>query len=181
MLDLSFPAPRPRAGLPPLLGLLSGLGLPFALTAAPERQRIASGEARPVTLARAATLEDAMAVAIAQAGEMPPEKETQPKPEEAADLVKHLTSRLNAFATENRGEGRVVLRRLNRVEYENTLRDLFAVNVEIREMLPEDTVAHGFDNVGSALNISPVLLERYLEAVDAVMSRDREHPGAERP
>jgi len=104
-----------------------------------------------------------------QAGEMPPEKETQPRPEEAADLVKHLTSRLNAFATQNRGEGRVVLRRLNRVEYENTLRDLFAVNVEIREMLPEDAVAHGFDNVGSALNISPVLLERYLEAADAVI------------
>ena len=64
----------------------------------------------------------------------------------------------------------MVLRRLNRVEYENTVRDLFAVNVSVKEMLPEDAIAQGFDNVGAALNISPVLMERYLEAADAVIT-----------
>ncbi|MCC2671924.1 MAG: Planctomycete cytochrome, partial [Armatimonadetes bacterium] len=64
---------------------------------------------------------------------------------------------------------RVVLRRLNRVEYENTVRDLFAVRISVKEILPEDTVSHGFDNVGAALNVSPALIERYLEASDAVL------------
>lgn len=73
MLDLSFPASRSGAALPPLPGLAPALGLPFALTTAPERPPIASGEARSVTLARAATLEDAMTAAIAHAEEMQPE------------------------------------------------------------------------------------------------------------
>ncbi|MDA1233083.1 MAG: DUF1592 domain-containing protein, partial [Planctomycetota bacterium] len=104
-----------------------------------------------------------------QAGEMPPKEEPRPKPGQMANIMKQLTLRLNAVAAERRGEGRVVLRRLNRVEYENTVRDLFDVNVSVKEMLPEDTIAQGFDNVGAALNVSPVLIERYLEAADAVI------------
>src|SRR6185295_11002531 len=75
-----------------------------------------------------------------------------------------------AASAKDTNEGRTVLRRLNRVEYENTVRDLFAVNVAVKEILPEDATANGFDNVGAALNISPVLMERYLEAADAVLS-----------
>jgi mono/diheme cytochrome c family protein len=104
-----------------------------------------------------------------QAGEMPPENEPQPMPEQAAEFVKQLTTQLDAVAAQRRSGGRVVLRRLNRVEYENTVRDLFDVDVSVKEMLPEDAIAHGFDNVGAALNISPVLMERYLEAADAVI------------
>lgn len=104
-----------------------------------------------------------------QAGEMPPKEEPRPKPAQVADIIKQLTARLNAVAAERRGEGRGVLRRLNRVEYENTVRDLFDVNVSVKEMLPEDAIAQGFDNVGAALNVSPVLMERYLEAADAVI------------
>ncbi len=104
-----------------------------------------------------------------QAGEMPPPDEPRPKPDLVADFAKLLTARLNAVAAERRGSGRVVLRRLNRIEYENTLNDLFNVNTSIKEMLPEDAIAQGFDNVGAALNLSPVLMERYLEAVDAVI------------
>lgn len=73
MLDLSVPASRLGAALSPLPGLVPGLSLPFTLTAAPERPPIASGEARSMTLARAATLEDAMVAAIAHADDMPPE------------------------------------------------------------------------------------------------------------
>jgi len=104
-----------------------------------------------------------------QAGEMPPKDELQPNAEQTADFVRQVTAQLDAMVTERRSEGRVVLRRLNRVEYENTVRDLFNVDVSVKEMLPEDAVAHGFDNVGAALNISPVLIERYLEAADAVI------------
>ena len=104
-----------------------------------------------------------------QSGEMPPVDESRPKPEQIAQLVSELTSRLNTAAAQKRAEGRVVLRRLNRVEYENTLCDLFDAKVSVKEMLPEDAISQGFDNVGTALNISPVLMERYLEAADAVL------------
>ncbi len=104
-----------------------------------------------------------------QAGEMPPQDEPRPKPELVSGFAKVLNARLEAVAAKRRGSGRVVLRRLNRIEYENTLNDLFNVNASIKDMLPEDAVAQGFDNVGEALNISPVLIERYLEAVDAVI------------
>lgn len=102
-------------------------------------------------------------------GEMPPKDEPQPKPGQVADFVKQVTAHLDAVAAVRRAEGRVVLRRLNRVEYENTVRELFDVDVSVKEMLPEDAIADGFDNVGAALNMSPVLIERYLEAADAVI------------
>ncbi len=109
-------------------------------------------------------------VARVQAGEMPPKKEPRPQPAQVQTFVRQLTARLEEAGAKQRAEGRVVLRRLNRVEYENTVRDLFAVNVAVKEMLPEDAIAQGFDNVGAALNISPVLMERYLEAADAVIT-----------
>ena len=100
-------------------------------------------------------------------GEMPPK--TRPRPDEKASRT--LTDWIVKQSADVVGkEGRVVLRRLNRVEYENTVRDLFSVNVSVKEMLPEDANAQGFDNVGAALNISPVLIERYLEAADAVIN-----------
>ncbi len=104
-----------------------------------------------------------------KSGEMPPESEPRPNAEQVAKLVEQMSALLDAVAAQRRAEGRVVLRRLNRVEYENTVRDLFDVKVSVKEMLPEDAVTQGFDNVGAALNVSPVLIERYLEAVDAVI------------
>ncbi|MBS0204283.1 MAG: DUF1592 domain-containing protein [Planctomycetes bacterium] len=105
-----------------------------------------------------------------QSGEMPPATEPQPKPESVAEVARLISSKLDDVAAARRAEGRVVLRRLNRTEYENTVRDLFDVQVSVKEMLPEDAVSHGFDNVGASLNISPVLMERYLEAADAVLN-----------
>ena len=105
-----------------------------------------------------------------ESGEMPPKSESRPPPKQVTEFIKQLTAKLEEAAAKQRSDGRVVLRRLNRVEYENTVRDLFHVNVAVKEMLPEDTISHGFDNVGAALNISPVLMERYLEAADAVLN-----------
>jgi len=65
---------------------------------------------------------------------------------------------------------RPALRRLNRVEYENTVRDLLGVQVELRDLLPPDSSAAGFDNVGEALHTSSFLLERYLEAGEKALS-----------
>ena len=109
-------------------------------------------------------------VARVQSGEMPPKKEARPAAAQVQAFVRQVSARLDEAAAKHRSDGRVVLRRLNRVEYENTVRDLFAVNVMVKEMLPEDAIAQGFDNVGAALNLSPVLMERYLEAADAVLT-----------
>ena len=105
-----------------------------------------------------------------QSGEMPPEDERRPDAAQLAAATRIISAQLDVATAQHRAEGRAVLRRLNRVEYENTVRDLFSVDVMVKELLPEDAVAQGFDNVGAALNISPVLMERYLEAADAVVT-----------
>ena len=105
-----------------------------------------------------------------RSGEMPPPGNSQPNELQVSDFLRAIAANLDDAAIVNRNEGRVILRRLNRIEYENTVRDLFNVDVSVRDMLPEDTISHGFDNVGAALNVSPVLIERYLEAADAVLN-----------
>lgn len=105
-----------------------------------------------------------------RSGEMPPSGNPQPSKLQITSFLRALAANLDSAAIANRSDGRVILRRLNRVEYENTVRDLFDVDVSVRDMLPEDTISHGFDNVGEALNVSPVLIERYLEAADAVVN-----------
>src|SRR5262249_4364541 len=67
--------------------------------------------------------------------------------------------------------GGVTIRRLNRVEYNNTIRDLVGIDFQPAEDFPSDDVGHGFDNIGDVLTLSPVLLERYLAAAESVMAR----------
>ena len=109
-------------------------------------------------------------VSRTQSGEMPPKKEPRPAAAQAQAFVRAVNARLDEAAAKHRAAGRTVLRRLNRVEYENTVNDLFGVNVMVKEMLPEDSVAQGFDNVGAALNVSPVLIERYLDAAEVALT-----------
>jgi len=103
------------------------------------------------------------------AGEMPPSDEKQPTAAERTAAIDFLHAKLDAASKRRQQSGRVVLRRLNRVEYQNTLNDLFAVDVDIQDLLPADAVANGFDNIGAALNVSPTLIERYLVAIDKVL------------
>lgn len=121
-------------------------------------------------LSNPATLERWLQItARLQSGEMPPQDEPRPQPEKLTALLSRLITQLESASATQRRAGRVVLRRLNRVEYQNTLNDLFNVNVSVKDMLPEDAVAAGFDNVGAALNISPVFIERCLDAIDAAL------------
>ena len=69
-------------------------------------------------------------------------------------------------ASQQANQDRVVLRRLNRTEYQNTVRDLLGIDVDLKELLPLDSSAGGFDNVGEALHISSFLMDRYLDAAD---------------
>jgi hypothetical protein len=64
----------------------------------------------------------------------------------------------------------VVLRRLNRVECENTVRDLLGINISVKDQLPADGSADGFDNAGAANHTSSILMEKYLEAADTALN-----------
>ena len=103
-------------------------------------------------------------------GEMPPKDAPRP-PQAELEQVSNWLKRTLVDADRRRldRDGRVVLRRLNRYEYEQTIRDIFAINVDLKELLPEDSTSHGFDNIGEALNVSSVLMERYLEAADVAL------------
>jgi len=106
-----------------------------------------------------------------ETGEMPPKKRPRPPVEEVHAISALIRAQLEPRQETLRAkEGRVMLRRLNRVEYENTMRDLLGVDTKLKELLPEDGSAHGFDNVAEALQTSSFLLERYLEAADSALN-----------
>jgi hypothetical protein len=105
-------------------------------------------------------------------GEMPPKKKPQPTPSE---LTAFNAAIENSFALAEKNAkpdpGRVTLRRLNRTEYNNTVRDLVNVDFNPAEDFPADDIGHGFDNIGDVLSLSPVHLERYLAAAEGIAVR----------
>jgi mono/diheme cytochrome c family protein len=100
-------------------------------------------------------------------GTMPPSGMPRPDPAEASRLVGWLEGELDA-ASAGPHPGRQLLRRLNRAEYANAVRDLFGLELDVRSLLPADDSAFGFDNIADLLVMSPALLERYLVAADQV-------------
>ncbi|MBI1178805.1 DUF1592 domain-containing protein [bacterium] len=102
------------------------------------------------------------------AGEMPPKKEPRPEEKDKSTFIKSLTTVLDS-ADEKRiaKEGRATQRRLNRYEYENTMRDLLHIPwLQVRDSLPEDGERFRYNKVGDALDISHVQMMRYLNAAD---------------
>jgi hypothetical protein len=92
-------------------------------------------------------------------GDMPPDFVDPPPEHEKRAMLDWLEARLDAHAA----VGGSVLRRLNRVEYEHTVRDLFALTQRIPAHFPLDTESHGFDTVGAALVLSPPQMKQYVE------------------
>jgi mono/diheme cytochrome c family protein len=105
-----------------------------------------------------------------KAGEMPPKSKSRPAEQEIRLLADWISGSVRAAEAARRSQGRVVLRRLNRVEYENTVRDLLGVHIDLQDLLPLDNSAAGFDNVSEALHTSSFLMEKYLEAADKALS-----------
>src|SRR6266853_1179432 len=103
-------------------------------------------------------------------GMMPPQGAPQPDAATRTALVSWLTTSLDRAAIDKPHPGRPVLHRLNRSEYANAVRDLLALDVDPSTLLPPDDSAYGFDNVGDVLGMSPVLLERFMEAANKVAS-----------
>jgi mono/diheme cytochrome c family protein len=105
-------------------------------------------------------------------GEMPPADHPRPPSTETeafAAAVGGLLAEADRLAPPD--PGRVTMRRLNRQEYRNTVRDLLGVDFDPTDDFPGDEIAYGFDTVGDALSLPPLLLERYLDAAEAVMQR----------
>src|SRR5207249_10497032 len=70
----------------------------------------------------------------------------------------------------NPDPGRVTARRLNRIEYRNTIRDLMGIEFKSEVEFPPDDTGYGFDNIGDVLTVSPMLLEKYLAAAKTIVS-----------
>lgn len=105
-----------------------------------------------------------------QAGEMPPSSRKRPATAEVEAFVKAVND-VYVRAAKNPDPGRVTIRRLNRAEYNHTVRDLVGVDFQPAEDFPSDDVGHGFDNIGDVLSLSPILMERYLAAAENIMQR----------
>jgi hypothetical protein len=115
-----------------------------------------------------------------RAGEMPPKGGPQPAPEMTRAAVAWLESRIEHHdKTRKTDPGRVTARRLNRAEYNNTIRDLFLMDLKPANDFPLDDSGYGFDNIGDVLTISPVLMEKYLAAAERII-RDAVLPEAPR-
>ena len=101
-------------------------------------------------------------------GTMPPAGMPQPPASARAELLSRLESSLDAFAAEHPNPGRTEsLRRLNRTEYRNAVRDLLALDIDVTPLLPHDESGHGFDNVNVG-DLSPTLLDRYISAAQRI-------------
>ncbi len=112
---------------------------------------------------------------------MPPSDEEQPSEEERQRLVKWIEQDVFRLDVENPDPGRVTIRRLNREEYRNTVRDLLGVEFEAREAFPADDTGYGFDTIGDVLSLSPLLMEKYLEAAEEIVSQVLTAEGVNRP
>ena len=111
---------------------------------------------------------------------MPPQG--RPRPDEASlnSFVRSLETALDTEALAHPDPGRPAAHRLNRTEYANAVRDLLALKIDVRRLLPADDLAHGFDNLADVLSVSPTLMERYLSAARYV-SRLAVGPATVRP
>ncbi|MBA4190712.1 MAG: hypothetical protein C0467_22230 [Planctomycetaceae bacterium] len=106
-----------------------------------------------------------------RAGEMPPPKKARP---EKADEERFLASVSAGIVARERkryeAEGRSTVRRLNRTEFENTLRDLLELPaLQVKDLLPEDGRVGGYTKLAAALDVSPILLAKYSEAIDKAL------------
>ncbi len=102
---------------------------------------------------------------VTRAGKMPPPGGAQPSAAELEAVAGWIEGRREAMARfETARAGRVTARRLNRAEYNNTVRDLLGVDLRPADSFPVDDSGYGFDNNGDVLSISPLLMEKYVEA-----------------
>ena len=113
-------------------------------------------------------------IEMVRTGEMPPKAKGRPRPspsetDRATRVIDEMLGQCDCTGARN--DGRVTIRRLNRTEYNNTIRDLVGVDFKPAADFPNDDVGYGFDNIGDVLSLSPLLLEKYLAAAETILDR----------
>jgi mono/diheme cytochrome c family protein len=104
-----------------------------------------------------------------RAGLMPADNKPRLSAAEQATLERWIKRDVFRIDPDNPDPGRVTVRRLNRVEYRNTVHDLLGVDYNTDHEFPPDDTGFGFDNIGDALTTSPMLMEKYVAAAQAVI------------
>ena len=108
-------------------------------------------------------------IGMLRRSEMPPLEEEQPEEAQRQAVATWLERELARIDRVTPPDpGRVTARRLNRNEYNNTIRDLLGVEMRPADDFPQDDAGYGFDNIADVLSLSPVLMEKYLSAADNV-------------
>ena len=103
-------------------------------------------------------------------GEMPPPKKPRPPAQLAKPAMQWIgLSIYDAQMRKQAALGRAAWKRLNRAEYQNTIRDLLFIDQDVQSLLPDEALSSGFDNVDLALDVSAIHLEKFLEAADAAL------------
>ncbi len=103
-------------------------------------------------------------------GDMPPPGKPKPTNKQLDVVNRWMDTQVFEFTCVGQKDpGKVTLRRLNRVEYNNTARDLLGVNFKPAEEFPADDVGYGFDNIGDVLTMPPILMEKYLDAAEDII------------
>jgi hypothetical protein len=101
-------------------------------------------------------------------GAMPPVGMPRPDKTTYDSFATYLETELDRAAAAKPNPGRPVVHRLNRSEYTNAIRDLLALDIDAGSLLPADNSNYGFDNIGDALSVSPMLMERYISAAGKI-------------
>lgn len=105
-----------------------------------------------------------------RAGIMPPTGKPRPTDQELRLLETWIKYEAFGIDRSHPDPGRVTVRRLNRVEYRNTVRDLIGVDYDTNAEFPPDDTGHGFDNIGEVLTLSPLLLEKYIASAQVIVA-----------
>jgi hypothetical protein len=121
------------------------------------------------------------AVRKLRGGMMPPPGSKRPDQVAVDSFLASLEASLDQAAAANPNPGSVTLHRLNRVEYANAIRDMFAVDVDGAALLPTDDISNGFDNVANVLKVSPSFLDQYITAARAVSQKAIGTPPPSKP
>jgi mono/diheme cytochrome c family protein len=103
-------------------------------------------------------------------GEMPPRSMPRPSKDQTADFTDWLASSLDQMEAAHPNPGRATLRRMNRAEYANAVRDLLGLDIDLSNELPVDDTGYGFDNIADVLTVSPTLMDRYINVAGKVAS-----------
>jgi hypothetical protein len=115
---------------------------------------------------------------VLDAQEMPPSNKPQPSAKDREQLQKWIETQVLHCDCERPDPGRVTLRRLNRAEYNNTIRDLLGVDFHPAQDFPVDDSGYGFDTIGDALSMPPILVEKYLNAAQQIVAAATTRPVA---